>query len=260
MELNNASRPGRAVSDEELRSLLRVTATRAMRMQIDVKSTLPTDSTAGTLVGRVWRPDLGGPSVVAIRPDGVFDISRSLPTDARSLRVARSGRSGRGRTCGPHRRSRRHPRQHGGRQARSGQAVAACADRPAGREGRGRHLRDLAAGARDRGAGARRAGTRRASARRGRKRAGRQGRGPQARLAAGGRAEEAAAGQGPVVAISRSRHRAGRRDLHQVPGAVRGRHRHVDRRAGLVHLEQSRARGRRRRDLEGQDRRRDARQ
>ena len=49
-------------------------------MQIDVKSTLPTDATAGTLVGRVWRPELGGPSVVAIRADGVFDISRSFAT------------------------------------------------------------------------------------------------------------------------------------------------------------------------------------
>src|SRR5205085_11220573 len=37
-------------------------------------------STAGTLVGRVWRPELAGPSVVAIRADGVFDISRSHPT------------------------------------------------------------------------------------------------------------------------------------------------------------------------------------
>src|SRR5436305_11479163 len=49
-------------------------------MQLDVETTLPTDSTAGTLVGRVWRPELGGSSVVAIRPDGVFDISRSFPT------------------------------------------------------------------------------------------------------------------------------------------------------------------------------------
>ena len=48
-------------------------------MQISVQSTLPTDSTAGTLVGRVWRPDVG-PSVVAIRNDGVFDISRAFAT------------------------------------------------------------------------------------------------------------------------------------------------------------------------------------
>src|SRR5678809_344081 len=50
-----------------------------MTIQIDPKSTLPSDSTAGTLVGRVWRPDVG-PSVVAIRHDGVFDISRAFAT------------------------------------------------------------------------------------------------------------------------------------------------------------------------------------
>src|SRR6201989_1110601 len=44
------------------------------------KDTLPTDATAGTLVGRVWRPDVAGPSVVAVRHDGVFDISRAFPT------------------------------------------------------------------------------------------------------------------------------------------------------------------------------------
>ncbi len=51
-----------------------------MTIQLDPRSTLPADSTAGTLVGRVWRPDAAGPSVVAIRPDGVFDISRSFAT------------------------------------------------------------------------------------------------------------------------------------------------------------------------------------
>jgi fumarylacetoacetate (FAA) hydrolase family protein len=51
-----------------------------MTLQIDVATTLPTDGTAGTLVGRVHRPDLGGPSVVAIRHDGVFDVSQSFAT------------------------------------------------------------------------------------------------------------------------------------------------------------------------------------
>jgi fumarylacetoacetate (FAA) hydrolase family protein len=51
-----------------------------MTLQIDVATTLPTDGTAGTLVGRVHRSDLGGPSVVAIRQDGVFDISKSFAT------------------------------------------------------------------------------------------------------------------------------------------------------------------------------------
>ena len=47
---------------------------------LDLSSTLPTDGTAGTLVGRVWRPELAGPSVVVIRADGVFDISKSFAT------------------------------------------------------------------------------------------------------------------------------------------------------------------------------------
>src|SRR3954454_24202979 len=51
-----------------------------MTLSLTPASTLPIDSTAGTLVGRVWRPELGGPSVIAIRQDGVFDISRSFPT------------------------------------------------------------------------------------------------------------------------------------------------------------------------------------
>lgn len=42
--------------------------------------TLPDDHRDAALAGRVWRPELGGPSVVAIRPEGVFDISASFPT------------------------------------------------------------------------------------------------------------------------------------------------------------------------------------
>jgi fumarylacetoacetate (FAA) hydrolase family protein len=40
--------------------------------------TLPEDG--GALVGRVWRPDVGGPSVVAVRADGVHDITAAFPT------------------------------------------------------------------------------------------------------------------------------------------------------------------------------------
>jgi fumarylacetoacetate (FAA) hydrolase family protein len=43
-------------------------------------TTLPEDGALGALVGRVWRPDLGGPSVVAIRPDGVHDLTATFPT------------------------------------------------------------------------------------------------------------------------------------------------------------------------------------
>jgi fumarylacetoacetate (FAA) hydrolase family protein len=41
---------------------------------------LPRDGTAGALAGRVWRPDLQGPSVVAVRAEGVVDITAAFPT------------------------------------------------------------------------------------------------------------------------------------------------------------------------------------
>ena len=41
---------------------------------------LPVDGTAGALAGRVWRPEVEGPSVVAIRAEGVIDISATFAT------------------------------------------------------------------------------------------------------------------------------------------------------------------------------------
>ncbi|MFG5779137.1 fumarylacetoacetate hydrolase family protein [Comamonas sp. J-3] len=42
---------------------------------------LPEDGLAGTLVGRAWLPGkLAGPAVVALRPEGVFDLSQSFAT------------------------------------------------------------------------------------------------------------------------------------------------------------------------------------
>lgn len=45
-----------------------------------VAPALPDDATQAALAGRVWRPDRGGPSVVAVRAEGVFDISAAFPT------------------------------------------------------------------------------------------------------------------------------------------------------------------------------------
>ena len=47
---------------------------------LDSGTTLPQDGFSGALAGRVWRPDLEGPAVVAIRADGVDDVTRSFPT------------------------------------------------------------------------------------------------------------------------------------------------------------------------------------
>jgi fumarylacetoacetate (FAA) hydrolase family protein len=44
------------------------------------KDVLPEDGTRGTLVGRIFLPDVGGPAVVAIRDGGVFDVSTRFPT------------------------------------------------------------------------------------------------------------------------------------------------------------------------------------
>jgi fumarylacetoacetate (FAA) hydrolase family protein len=48
---------------------------------LSAATTLPADGTAGTLVGRAFRPGLG-PSVAAIRADGVFDVTSAFPTTA----------------------------------------------------------------------------------------------------------------------------------------------------------------------------------
>src|SRR4051812_20257707 len=47
---------------------------------LTAKDVLPQDGTSGSLVGRVWLPDVAGPAVVAGRSDGVFDVSASFST------------------------------------------------------------------------------------------------------------------------------------------------------------------------------------
>ena len=45
-----------------------------------VEATLPADGCAGTLVGRIWDPDAGGPSPVVVLDDAVHDLSSSYST------------------------------------------------------------------------------------------------------------------------------------------------------------------------------------
>jgi fumarylacetoacetate (FAA) hydrolase family protein len=51
-----------------------------LELKLTGKATLPDDLYAGALAGRVWRPELGGPSVVAVRPEGLVDVTRQFPT------------------------------------------------------------------------------------------------------------------------------------------------------------------------------------
>jgi fumarylacetoacetate (FAA) hydrolase family protein len=45
-----------------------------------IGTALPDDAAAAALAGRIWRPELDGPSVVAVRDGHVLDISRQFPT------------------------------------------------------------------------------------------------------------------------------------------------------------------------------------
>ncbi len=47
---------------------------------LTARDVLPDDGTRGALVGRVWLPVAAGPAVVAIRSDGVFDVSARFAT------------------------------------------------------------------------------------------------------------------------------------------------------------------------------------
>ncbi|MGY8663998.1 fumarylacetoacetate hydrolase family protein [Bradyrhizobium sp. UFLA05-109] len=49
-------------------------------MTLTAKDVLPEDGTRGTLVGRVWLPQVNGPAVVAVRSDGVFDVTARFAT------------------------------------------------------------------------------------------------------------------------------------------------------------------------------------
>src|SRR5690349_21056417 len=50
------------------------------RFRTAVCAALPEDANGATLAARIWRPDVAGPSVVAIRDGLVIDVSRSFPT------------------------------------------------------------------------------------------------------------------------------------------------------------------------------------
>ncbi len=51
-----------------------------MNIVLNIEEFLPQDNTTGALAARVWRPELGGPSVVAIRDDQIYDISINFAT------------------------------------------------------------------------------------------------------------------------------------------------------------------------------------
>jgi fumarylacetoacetate (FAA) hydrolase family protein len=74
-----------------------------MPITLTPQTTLPEDGTKGALAGRVWLPEAEGPAIVAVRNDGVYDITSSFATmrdlcesadPARALGAAKGKRIG----------------------------------------------------------------------------------------------------------------------------------------------------------------------
>jgi fumarylacetoacetate (FAA) hydrolase family protein len=59
-----------------------------MRDLMTAAATLPEDNTSATLAGRVWRPDVAGPSIVRIEAGRVIDVSAGAPTMSALSEVA----------------------------------------------------------------------------------------------------------------------------------------------------------------------------
>lgn len=49
-------------------------------LSLSPHSTLPADHASAVLLGRVWRPDRGGPAVVTLRGEDLVDITAAFPT------------------------------------------------------------------------------------------------------------------------------------------------------------------------------------
>ena len=197
-----------------------------VKERLTIAACLPADRERATLLARVFVPELGGPSPALVRDDALFDLSSLSPTVQGLVELAdpvaairRRGNAAAARrstaTCSP------IPRSDGRDHARPW-LLAPCdlqAIKASGVTFVVEHAR-----ARDRGAGARRSGQGGSGAAR---RSSRSSATTSSRdasgLARGGAAEGRADRAGRVVAVSRSRHRARRRDLHQVAADVGGR-------------------------------------
>lgn len=49
-------------------------------LSLDLSRTLPADHEHAALAGRIWRPDVGGPAVIAVHAGETFDVTRAFPT------------------------------------------------------------------------------------------------------------------------------------------------------------------------------------
>jgi fumarylacetoacetate (FAA) hydrolase family protein len=57
-----------------------VNALQSLRNRLTLAACLPEDASRALLVGRVWLPDVAGPALVRVTPEGVYDLSRVAAT------------------------------------------------------------------------------------------------------------------------------------------------------------------------------------
>ena len=214
-------------------------------LPLDPSSCLPDDGAAGTLIGRCWLPgERAGPAVVAVRPEGVFDLSQRFATVSDLLDDAAPARAVQRHPRATASARWRHPAQHrhAGSAMRRAHLLApidlqvikaagvtfatSLLERVIEEQAKGDPSRADSVRAEVQQA----IGTNLATVKPGSPR--------------GGGAESGAAIARPVEPVPRGGHRAGRRGLHQGAAAVGARHRRGDRRARRLGLEQPRARGR----------------
>ena len=50
------------------------------KTHLSARKVLPQDGVAGALAARVWRPDIGGPSIAALREGTLIDVTAAFPT------------------------------------------------------------------------------------------------------------------------------------------------------------------------------------
>ena len=190
-------------------------------------------------------PMSSGPSVVAVRADGVLRHHRALAPTMRDLcetadaggdraRRSTASASAARRRSSPTRRRRRATHRSPGCWRRSTCRRSRRPASPSPRSMLERVIEEQARGAPEKAAAIRAQVE---------SQLGGDLRAPEARLAAGAGAQAGADRAGRLVAVPRGRHRPGRRDLHQGAADVGRRPRHGGGSASALDLEQSRARG-----------------
>src|SRR5438128_1761215 len=59
-----------------------------MKNRLTTAACLPEDAEQALLVGRVWSPELDGPTTVLVRRDGLYDLSRAAATSSQLFNLS----------------------------------------------------------------------------------------------------------------------------------------------------------------------------